>query len=296
LTNARLGKFVTEKLQEPATLNNGRKLGYARGLMLGANYAGPMLWHSGGAAGYRAVLVGFPQQHVSVAVLCNAGEASDDRDGFAARILDLFMADKGLRRPAPSAPPANAAGVDAANVNRQAGMFFSERTGEPLRLIANNGRLRIAGGGPLVAVSTDRFRNPRGSLSFMSQDEFELHFLSQDQFELRSMEGKTTRYRRAHPYVPTAADLAALAGRYESDELRAVLQMTPGKAGLMVRPNDSPAQVLEFSPVERDTFQRGMITVRFLRDKAGEVVALHFTHPALRNVRLTRVSDGASRR
>ena len=40
LTNDRLGKFVSAKLQEPATLNNGRKLKYARGLMLDNNYAG----------------------------------------------------------------------------------------------------------------------------------------------------------------------------------------------------------------------------------------------------------------
>jgi hypothetical protein len=39
--------------------------------------------------------------------------------------------------------------------------------------------LRIAGlRAALVAVTEDRFRNPRGNLFFMSQDEFELHFLS----------------------------------------------------------------------------------------------------------------------
>ena len=104
----------------------------------------------------------------------------------------------------------------------------------------------------------------------MSQDEFELNFLTQDQFELQSMEGDTTRYRRARPYAPTVADLTAFAGRYESDELRAVFQMAPGTDGLTVRVNDSPARVAELAPVDRDTFQQGMTTVRFLRDEAGE--------------------------
>ena len=159
---------------------------------------------------------------------------------------------------------------------------------ELLRLIVNNGRLGIAAGGPLVAVSKDRFRNPRASLMFMSEDRFELNFLSQDQFELKSMEGHTTRYRRAQPYAPTAADLAAFAGRYESDELRAVLQITPGKDALMSRLNDSPASVLEFRPVDRDTFQRGLITVRFVRDTAGTVVGFNFSNPVLRKVEFTR--------
>lgn len=41
LTSGRLGTFVTEKLQEPAKLNNGRKLRYARGLMLTPSAAAP---------------------------------------------------------------------------------------------------------------------------------------------------------------------------------------------------------------------------------------------------------------
>jgi len=290
LTSDRLGKFVSEKLQEPATLSNGRKLSYARGLMLATNYAGRVVWHGGGAAGYRSILARYPEQGMSIAVLCNAGEASDDRDEFAARIFDLFVSPTGTR-PAPAAV-AGGAPVEGLDVNSQAGLFFSERTNEPLRLIVNNGRLGIAGGGPLVAVSKDRFRNPRGSLQFMSQDEFEVSFQSQDQFELKSMEGKTTRYRRAQPYAPTAADLAAFAGRYESDELRAVFEMAPAKDGLMARLNDSAVPVLEFRPVDRDTFQRGMMTLRFQRDKAGRVGALDFTNPVLRNITFTRVSDG----
>ncbi len=285
LTRAHFGKFVSEKLQEPATLSNGRRLDYARGLMLITNYAGRLIWHGGGAAGYRSILGRFAEQGFSIAVLCNAGEASDDRDGFAGRVFDLFMADQGLRRPEPSPPAANAVAVDAS----KAGLFFNERTGDPLRLIVNNGRLAVAGGGLLVAVSADRFRNARASSAFMSQDEFELTFVSPDQFELKSMEGKTTRYRRAQPYAPTADDLKAFAGRYESDELRAVFEMTPGKNGVTLRLNDSPTQTLELGPVDRDVFQRGMQTVRFLRDKDGKVVGLDFSNPALRRVTFTRM-------
>ncbi|MGH9385821.1 MAG: serine hydrolase domain-containing protein [Vicinamibacterales bacterium] len=292
LTNARLGKFVSEKLQEPATLNNGRKLSYARGLGLDANYAGRVIWHAGGGAGYRSVLARYPEQGFSIAVMCNAGESADDRDGFAARIFDLFVSPTGTRPAAPT-PPA-APPVEGLDVNSKAGLFFNEGTGEPLRLIVNNGRLAVAGGGPLAAVTKDRFRNPRASTAFMSQDSFELNFLSQAQFELKSMEGKTTRYRRAQPYAPTADDLKAFAGRFESDELRAVFDITPAKDGLTVRLNESTT--LEFRPVDRDTFQRGMMTVRFNRDAAGRVVGLNMTNPVLRNIKFTRLNDPTGRR
>ena len=105
------------------------------------------------------------------------------------------------------------------------------------------------------------------------------------------MEGKTTRYRRAQPYAPTAADLAAFAGRYESDELRAVFQFEPKGDGLLARLEHTPSRSLEIKPVDRDTFQIARVTVRFRRDQTGKVVALDYSNPALRNVKFTRLSD-----
>lgn len=52
LTAARLGAFVTGKLHEPARLNNGRTLAYARGLFLDGNRGGRIVWHTGSAGGY----------------------------------------------------------------------------------------------------------------------------------------------------------------------------------------------------------------------------------------------------
>ncbi|HEX2207369.1 MAG TPA: DUF3471 domain-containing protein [Longimicrobium sp.] len=124
----------------------------------------------------------------------------------------------------------------------------------------------------------------------MSQDEFELHFVSQDQLELRSMEGQTTRYRRARPYAPGAAELAAFAGRYETDEIGAV-EITPAGNGLSGRLNGSPP--IEFAPIDPDVFQRGATTIRFRRDAAGKVIGLDLTNPGLRNAHFPRRSDGA---
>jgi hypothetical protein len=204
-----------------------------------------------------------------------------------------MLTGKGMMRPQSTPPSAGITGVD---VSGRAGLFFKERTNEPMRLIVNNGRLAIAGGGPLVTMAADRFRITRPSTNFMSNDEFELHFLSNDRFNLKSMEGATTAYRRAQPYSPTADDLKAFAGRFESDELKAVLEIAPGKAGVMVRINDSQRQIPELGPVDRDTFQRGMQTVRFQRDKTGKVVALELNNPALRTIRFARLRDGTDGR
>ena len=296
LTSGHLGAFVTEKLQEQARLNNGRKLSYARGLIVDSYRGGTLVSHSGGAAGYSAWLGRLPAQGLSIAVLCNADVTS--ASALARRVGDLFLPATGAETTEARVPDAVAEGasVTGLDLNSKAGLFFSESTGEPLLLIVNDGKLRIPGGPPLVAVTRDRFRNPRGELFFRSQDEFELHFLSQDQFELKSMEGQTTRYRRAQPYKPTLADLQAFAGQYESTEIGTVFQIEPKGDGLLVRLEHTPSRSLELKPVDRDTFQIARMTVRFQRDKAGKIVALDYSNPVVRNIKFTRLSDRTSRR
>ncbi|HYR28877.1 MAG TPA: serine hydrolase, partial [Thermoanaerobaculia bacterium] len=288
LSSARLGAKVTSKLQEPATLANGRKLGYARGLFLDSNRGGQVVWHTGSADGYKSLLSRYPEQGLSIAILCNSGDDTD-RTAFARRIFDLYVPATVGQKVEGTVPGAH---VDLAtmDLNSRAGLFFSERTGEPLRLVVDNGKLRVANGPTLLPIAHDRFMRSGAALSFMSQDEFTLQFLSADQFELKSMEGKTTRYRRAQAYAPTAADLQSFAGRYSSDEVGAVFALTAGSDSIVVSFEHAPNRRIELKPADRDAFQRGMMTVRFLRDNDGKVTGFDYSNPVLRNVRFTRLA------
>ncbi len=285
LTNARLGAFVTEKIQEPATLNNGRKLGYARALFVEENPDGRIVWHSGGAAGYSTFLVRFPEQALSIAIMCNAGDASQ-ASLSARRISEVFVP----RTPPDATPPAGAVVLAAADLSGRAGLFFNERTGQPLRVAVNNSTLMIDGR-PLIALATDRFRNQRPSLQVMSQAEFELRFLSADRLEITSKEGDATTYRRAQPYAPTAAELGAFAGRYESGEAGSVVELVPTTGGLVLRFFRDASRSLPFAPADRDTFMLSQMVMRFVRDKDGKVTGFDYGNPALRKVRFTRVAD-----
>jgi CubicO group peptidase (beta-lactamase class C family) len=296
LASGRLGAFVTEKLQEPARLNNGRKLGYARGLMVDSYRGGTLVSHSGSAAGYSAWSGRLPAQGVSIAVLCNADETS--ATALARRIGDEFLpapqanAAATVAGGAPGAATTAGAGETGLDLSGKAGLFVSERNGDALRLVVNGGELRIPGlRSALMPVGKDRFRNPGGDLSFMSQDEFELQFVSADRFDLKSMEGTVTSYRRAEPYAPTAADLQAFAGRYASDETGSAFRVVPGKDGLVFHLEGSAGKGSEIRPVFRDTFQVSRVTVRFVRDKEGKVVAFDYSNPVVRNLKFTRLSD-----
>ena len=79
---------------------------YAIGLMIGAYKGLPEVSHSGSTAGYRAFLTRFPKQHVSVAVLCNAGSA--DATAAAHAVSDLYLGDSAnATAPRPAAPEEN---------------------------------------------------------------------------------------------------------------------------------------------------------------------------------------------
>lgn len=287
LTSGRLGAFVTGKLQEPARLNNGRELTYARGLFVESTPFGRAVWHTGSARAFGALLSRMPDQGLSIAMLCNAG-ATVDRSMEGRRIADVFLPEAAVREAAAAESSAAArAGAVGVDLTGKAGLYFSERDAAPLRLVVQNGRLRIAGGPALVAVAEDRFRNPNGTLSFMSEDEFELHFLSPDEFALTSMEGEKTRYRRAQAYAPSTTELQEFAGRYDSDDLGAVFEITPGDNALTIQLNG--ARTIGLAPIGPDTFQRGPLTVRFLRDHSRQVTALHFSTPVLRNVPFARL-------
>ncbi len=282
LAAGKLGKFVIEKLQEPATLNNGREVNYARGLNieLRRGRGGRLVWHSGGAAGYSALAGHLPEHHLTVAITCNFDGGA--RTQLASRMFDLFLP--------PEETPADprtsgAVKLAPADLIGKAGTFFEEKTGDRVILAVNDNDLVIAGGGPLIPLAADRFRN-RPTLFFMSEADFELHFLSPDRVEIKTKDGIVTRYARARPWTPTADDLEAVTGRYYNDELLATFEATPGRNGLAVRANY--ANTADFKPVQRDTFQLGQMLIRFTRDRAGRITGLEYSNPLLRRVEFTR--------
>ncbi|MDF1505198.1 serine hydrolase domain-containing protein, partial [Roseisolibacter sp. H3M3-2] len=284
LADGKLGASVTAKLHEPARLRNGRTLSYARGLIVESNRGRRMVWHSGGAAGFSTLMARFPEHALSVVVACNFDPVS--ATALGARVADLFL-------PPPGEQPARAA-VGGVDVGPRAGLYLDERTGEPLRLAVNGGRLGVANGPPLVPTSATEFRPPRPDLSFRSQDDFTLTFADADRFEIRSMEGEVTRYRRARPWTPAAAELAALDGRYESPELGSVFHVVAGDGRITLRSERDAARAVELEPLERDAFIRSLMTVRFRRDAGGKVVGFDYGNPLVRGIAFTRLGDRAA--
>jgi len=88
--------------QTPMKLASGESTDYGLGLYVRAYRGVREVSHSGSTAGYRAFLTRYPDQHVSVAVLCNAATANPTQ--YAHQVAALYLAS------AFTAPDAAAAG------------------------------------------------------------------------------------------------------------------------------------------------------------------------------------------
>lgn len=80
--------FVAEE-QTPGHFTDGRAHTYAFGLVVGDYRGVREVSHSGSTAGYRSFVARYPAQHVSVAVLCNGGNANPTQ--YAHAVADAYL-------------------------------------------------------------------------------------------------------------------------------------------------------------------------------------------------------------
>ncbi len=152
-------EFLTE-IQEHGKLNGGKVLEYAKGLFV-ADYRGLHAVRHGGAwGGYRAELLRFPEQHFSVACLCNVGNADPSKraDEVADVYLGALMKPKEKKKEADETKKKehNGTALTADQLRAYAGDYWSEELGVTYRLGTGNGKIRI------IAV-LDRSGSPRAN-------------------------------------------------------------------------------------------------------------------------------------
>ena len=83
------GRTLLSRQLERGVLNDGKQIAYAFGLEIGEYRGLPMVEHSGSTGGYRTDITRFPDQHTSVATMCNVSNA--DAVGLAHRVADVVL-------------------------------------------------------------------------------------------------------------------------------------------------------------------------------------------------------------
>ncbi len=253
LTGGELGNFVTTEIQRQASLDTGRSIAYARGLFVESYHGTREIAHAGATAGYRAWLGRYPEHHLSIALLCNAGNANSVT--LAHQVAELFL---------PTQVPAGRTTVTLTvdELTRRAGLFVDLRMGLPLRLEVQGDALKVSSGPVLVAVSPDEFI--AGSTTF--------RFSGSGNFTRETADGDVREFRRTQPWQPISSELIRFAGDYTSDEAMATYHVTLKEGLLTMTPEDRCGEELILRPIFSDAFEAdGGSVLHFTVDSKGKV-------------------------
>ncbi len=276
-THAKVGGPQLVKAQQtPATLSGGHQIPYAAGLTINMVNGLREVSHGGATGGYRTWLGRYPDQAVSVAVLCNSAAANPSK---------LGRETASLWTGAPAAkPPVTTYTADPAKLEALAGMYRKLRDNTVTRIKWHDGKLTTdPGNTELVPVAASRF--------LAGATEQVILFEGGTPIRMRMITpfGEIL-YERAEPAEPTATELATLAGEYESSETGTTLKLAPGvKAGEMTYRIGSNTPVT-LRPSFRDAFETPFgSSIYFVRDVSGKVIAVSAGDDRVWDLRFNRI-------
>lgn len=284
----RLGKgdpSLARQLVTPSALPlaGGRPQRYAFGLMPGKYRGLEIVEHGGAFIGFRAQLLRFPTEHLSVALLCNDYTAQPE--AMARNVADLYLAD----RLAPAV--ASATGTAATNaptspaMDRWAGRY-EVLPGIVATVARDSAGMAVRFMGqrmPLIPLSDSVFRSGEATDSVIFSSSSSGAAMRVTAFD---MAAPTLRL----PAAPklTAATGAPYTGRYASAELDtwATVRMD----GETLRARMRYGAWLTLEPVAPDVFAVVGMGARlaFTRDRRGNIAGFSMSAARTNNLAFTR--------
>jgi len=266
--------FVAD-LQRRAMLNDGRSHEYALGLYVDTYRGVREVDHSGGGLGYYAHLGRYPDQQVSVAVLCNVGSANPTASAKA--VAGLFLT--GLHI---ATPPTPSHTLTAAEGTRLVGLYRSRQPMGMATVVYDQKGLRVQDVAFLIPASATRF---------VTSDGYTYKFDGRGQMHTTDEFGTVVVYDRVDPANPSVDQLKELAGRYFSDEVETTLNVVVQGDRLVIQRR--PDLTTPLTPVYADAFSGALGWVIFRRNASGRVVALSISQPRMWDLPFTRQPEPA---
>jgi CubicO group peptidase (beta-lactamase class C family) len=253
--------------QMPGHFNGGRPYGYGLGLYVGQYKGLREVFHSGSTAGYQAFLTRFPEQRVSVAVLCNAASAPR-------AVADLYLGD----RLKPSEVKATYT-LSAAETDRFVGQWIGE-TGVPTTIAKDDDGLRLGRTTRLFAISPL-------ALSTAEHERWEL-----DAYGVRYTDpfGRLEELRKEGT-IDTIKDPVMYAGTYVSDDAETTLTASVIDGQLVLKRR--PDTIIALTRLYPGAFSadHGLGTVIFHWDASGRPSELSVVQDRVWDMRFQRVRN-----
>jgi CubicO group peptidase (beta-lactamase class C family) len=268
--------LVQAQLQQ-GRLNDGRTITYAAGLEVAAYRGLREVSHSGATAGYRGWLARYPDQGLSVALLCNTSAANPGELGHA--VAGVYLA---------SVLPKHAADASVqlapADLQAKAGLYRSVRDHTTYSVDVKEGNLEL---------ERRTVLKPSSAKSFLAgEDGAVFEFDNDASGKVAGMrilvQGEVVdSYEKVERANPSRADLEAMTGKYASEEAEVTLKVTLEPNGLVIRRR--PDTIIPLTPSYRDGFSSSLGSVRFIRDSGGRVIEMSIGGGRMWDLRLPRI-------
>ncbi len=296
--SARVGgkSFVTE-MQEPGKLNNGKALDYAKGLFIRQYRGLPTVSHEGAWGGYRAELMRFPNQHFSVACLCNVGNA--DPETWAKKVAEVYLG--GLMKPDENVKTQAAISLTPAQMAPLTGLYLDPASGYAARISTADGKIQLE-----IFGSTFELRAVSATQFLVAGTDAKIDFALENGTAHGSMtmggqDLPAATYQKVVQSAPSSSALAAYAGDFKSYELGVVyrLRALDGKLTLVEisGPSGIPRTGMPLpktlQPTIADQFEISDegIAIRFSTDANHKVAGLNLDGLGIHGIEFLRTTE-----
>jgi len=272
------GPEALTRMQQRFVLNSGDTIAYAHGLTVGTYRGLRTVGHGGSDAGYRSNFLRFPDQGLSIAVLCNFPSA--DPGGRTLRVADAYLEDVMEPRPAVSAPAS--VPVPPAELREVVGAYHGELPAQVFEVRMEGDSLLYGSGRgqPLRPLGNRRFALGNSVITYRAEGP------APAQLEIPGV----GRALRMPAWNPSAEELRELEGTWVSDELGTEYRLVVEDGALVA--HHRKLEPRRMRPVgARGVFMMGGAEGRFVEDASGGFSSFTLSDGRVWNVRFRRLGE-----
>lgn len=195
-------------------LNDGKHISYSYGLESGTDRGLRTISHTGGWAGYRTIIINYPEESLSIVILSNSGDFNPS--GYASEVANVFLGNKWKKASSVTNPVKSLKTVvlDSVLAKQYTGSYLL-RPGKLITVTYEDGKLM-----------TQATREPKFPGEAKSDSTIWVEAYGAPMTFVKSKTGKVTmiRYRnidvkRVTPWVPDSKTFFQYTGTYYSEEL-----------------------------------------------------------------------------
>ena len=284
--SAVLSRSFWEEMTRQGVLNNGEVIDYASGLEIGTYKGMNTIRHGGAFVGFRAELLRFPEEHLSIAIFANRADA--DPWAKAEQVAGLLLKDKLVEPEEANEEIAQTVAPAPEFQLSQLVGNYEVQPGMNLNLTLVNDSLRALqtwnnASYPIVRTNHNTFQVPDNASIRFEFSDLEAGYAQ----TLAVWQGDTeTKIKRKKEFDASGLDMGQYAGSYYSKELDVSYHFKMEDGILKAQIEDKSA-AMACTPSDVDQFTTELGLVRFQRTD-GKISGFELDSGRVKNLKFQR--------